>query len=59
MDFESKMDYVEELLASGALTQGDLIETVRMQHYEIGQLRKENQFLKVKMAKALSQGFKV
>jgi len=59
IDFESKMDYVEELLASGALTQGDLIETVRMQHYEIGQLRKENQFLKVKMAKALSQGFKV
>jgi len=59
IDFESKMDYVEELLASGALTQGDLIETVRIQHYEIGQLRKENQFLKVKMAKALSQGFKV
>lgn len=59
IDFEAKMDYVEELLASGALTQGDLIETVRMQHYEIGQLRKENQFLKVKMAKALSQGFKV
>lgn len=59
MDFESKMDYVEELLAGGALTQGDLLETVRMQLYEIGQLRKENQFLKVKMAKALSQGFKV
>jgi len=58
-DFESKMDYVEELLSSGALTQGDLIETVRMQQYEIGQIRKENQFLKSKMAKALSQGFKV
>jgi flagellar biosynthesis protein FlhG len=59
MDFDAKMEYVEELLSSGALTQGDLIETVRMQQYEISQLRKENQFLKVKIAKALSQGFKV
>jgi flagellar biosynthesis protein FlhG len=59
MDFDAKMDYVEELLSSGALTQGDLIETVRMQQYEISQLRKENQFIKVKIAKALSQGFKV
>lgn len=58
-DFETKMDYVEELLSSGALTQGDLIETVRMQQFEISHLRKENQFLKSKMAKALSQGFKV
>ncbi|MBU0927653.1 MAG: P-loop NTPase [Spirochaetes bacterium] len=58
-DFEAKMDYVEELLSSGALTQGDLIETVRMQQYELGQIRKENAFLKAKMAKALSQGFKV
>jgi len=57
-DFEAKMDYVEELLSSGALTQGDLIETVRMQQYELNQIRKENQFLKAKMAKALSQGFK-
>ena len=58
-DFETKMNYVEELLSSGALTQGDLIETVRMQQFEISHLRKENQFLKSKMAKALSQGFKV
>jgi flagellar biosynthesis protein FlhG len=58
-DFEAKMDYVEELLSSGALTQGDLVETVRMQQYEMTQLRKENQFLKAKMAKALVQGFKV
>lgn len=59
MDFDAKMQYVEELLSSGALTQGDLIETVRMQQFEIGQLRKENQLLKSKIAKALSQGFRV
>lgn len=58
-DFDSKMEYVQELLSSGALTQGDLVETVRMQQFEIGQLRKENQFLKAKMAKALIQGFKL
>jgi len=29
-----------------------------MQQYELGQLRKENQFYKAKMAKALAQGFK-
>ncbi len=59
IDFDAKMEYVEELLSSGALTQGDLIETVRMQQYELSQIRKENQFLKAKIAKALSQGFKV
>jgi flagellar biosynthesis protein FlhG len=58
-DFEAKMDYVEELLSSGALTQGDLIETVRMQQYEIAQLRKESNYIKSKLAKALAQGFKV
>ncbi|HOZ71919.1 MAG TPA: P-loop NTPase [Spirochaetales bacterium] len=57
-DFDAKLDYVEELLSSGALTQGELIETIRMQQYELGQLRKENQFYKAKMAKALAQGFK-
>lgn len=57
-DFDAKLDYVEELLSSGALSQGELIETIRMQQYELGQLRKENQFFKAKMAKALAQGFK-
>ncbi len=58
VDFESKMGYVEELLHCGALTQGDLIETVKSQQFEISQLRKENLFLKSKLAKALTQGFK-
>ncbi len=59
MDFESKMNYVEELLQSGALSMGDLVETVRMQQFELNQVRKENQFLKHKLARALAQGFKV
>ena len=58
VDFEAKMGYVEELLHSGALSTGDLVETVKSQQYEISQLRKENVFLKSKLAKALHQGFR-
>jgi len=56
-DFGSKISYVEELLSSGALTPGELVETVRSQQFEIDKLRRENQFLKYKLAKALEQGF--
>jgi flagellar biosynthesis protein FlhG len=57
IDFENKMDYVEELLHSGALSPGDMVETVKSQQLEIVKLRKENNFLKLKLSKALSQGF--
>lgn len=59
MDFETKIGYVEELLQGGALSMGDLIETVRMQQFEISQIRKENQLLKHKLTRAFAQGFKV
>lgn len=58
-DFEAKMSYVEDLLGSGALTTGDLAETIKSQQYEITQLRKENQLLKSKIVKAYSQGFRL
>jgi len=56
-DFGAKLAYVEELLSSGALTTGELVETVRSQQFEIDKLRRESQFLKYKLAKALDQGF--
>ena len=56
-DFGAKMSYVEDLLNSGALTTGDLVETVKSQQYEIDKLRRENQFLKFKLARAIGQGF--
>jgi flagellar biosynthesis protein FlhG len=56
-DFGAKVAYVEELLSSGALSTGDLVETVRSQQFEIDKLRRENQFLKFKLAKAIGQGF--
>ncbi|HCM26647.1 MAG: ATP-binding protein [Treponema sp. GWB1_62_6] len=58
VDFEAKMGYVEELLHSGTLTTGDLIETVKTQQFEISQLRKENLFLKSTLTKAISRGFR-
>jgi flagellar biosynthesis protein FlhG len=58
IDFESKMEYVEELMQSGALSHGDLIETVKTQQIEISKLRKENNFLKYTLSKAAQEGFK-
>jgi flagellar biosynthesis protein FlhG len=58
-DFESKMDYVEELLHSGVLSQGDLIETVKTQQIEIAKLKKENNFLKLKLSRAIVQGYRI
>jgi len=58
-DFENRNDYVGELLHSGALSQGDLIETVKSQQIEIAKLRKECNFVKLKLSQAFSQGFKL
>ena len=57
VDFESKMDYVGELIHSGALSQKDLAETVKSQQIEIAKIRKENSFLKLKLSNAIAKGF--
>jgi len=59
IDFDAKMEYIEDLLHSGAMNQGDLIETVKSQQFEIAKLRKENSFIKLKLTHAAQQGFKV
>lgn len=56
-DFENKMDYVEDLLHTGALTTGDLVETIKTQQYEINQLKRENALFKSKLVKAMEAGF--
>lgn len=58
-DFSQKMAYVEELAGTGALTAGELAETLKQQQYEITQLRAENLLLKKKLLEAASKGFKV
>ncbi|MCL2801801.1 MAG: P-loop NTPase [Treponema sp.] len=59
IDFDTKMEYIEDLLHSGAMSQGDLIETVKSQQLEISKLKKENNFIKLKLTKAMQQGYKV
>lgn len=59
VDFQSKLYYIEELLHSGALSMGDLVETIKSQQFEIGQLKKENQLLKTKLVRAIEAGFKL
>jgi len=59
IDFENRNDYVGELLHSKALNRGDLIETVKWQQIEIAKLKKESNFIKLKLSQALSQGYKV
>jgi flagellar biosynthesis protein FlhG len=59
IDFDTKMEYIEDLLHSGAMSQGDLIETVKSQQIEISKLKKENNFIKLKLTKAIQQGYKV
>ncbi|MDA3851893.1 MAG: P-loop NTPase [Spirochaetaceae bacterium] len=56
-DFSDKMTSLEELLNCGALTQGDLVETIKSQQFEIDQLKKENRFIKSKLIKAVQMGF--
>ena len=58
-DFQVKMQNLEELLHFGTLTTGDLVETIRSQHFELQHLKKENQLLKTKLVRAASDGFKV
>ena len=58
-DFSQKMSYVEDLVGTGALSMGELAETIKTQQYELNQLRNENMLLKSKLVRAAQQGFKV
>jgi len=58
-DFQLKVSSLEELLHSGALTQGDLVETIRTQQMEIQSLKKESRLLRKKLVEAADQGFRV
>ncbi len=58
-DFELKMESLEELAGSGALSTGDLAEIIKSQQYEISVLKKENTLLKSKLLNASRQGFGV
>jgi flagellar biosynthesis protein FlhG len=58
-DYIARLSYVEDLMGSGAITVGELGETIKIQQYEITQLRKEVNLLRTKLSKAVSQGFRL
>ncbi len=58
IDYDSKIEAMENLLHSGTLTEGDLIETIRSQQFEIKALKKENYFLKSQLVKTSKVGIK-
>lgn len=56
-DFAEKLHSIEELMYSGALTQGDLLDIIKQEHIELSNLKKENQLLKSKLSRAVREGF--
>ena len=59
IDYNSKVHEMEKMLHSGSMEESELIETIRVQQFEINSLKKENQLLKSKLAKAVQAGFKI
>lgn len=58
-DYAAKMSYVEDLVGTGALTPGELAETIKTQQYEITALRNENTMLKKKLVDAARHGYRI
>lgn len=58
-DYNLKLSGLNDLIGSGQLSTGELIDMIKTQAYEISQLRKENNLLKSKIVKAASQGFRL
>ena len=54
-----KLSGIDDLVAGGTLSIGELAEMIKTQQYELVQLKKENNLLKSKLVKAAQQGFKV
>lgn len=58
-DYNLKLSGLNDLIGSGQLSTAELIDMIKIQAYEIGQLRKENNLLKSKIVKAAQQGFRL
>ncbi|MCR5401135.1 MAG: P-loop NTPase [Treponema sp.] len=58
-DYAMKLSGIDDLVGSGQLSNGELIEMIKTQAYELTQLRKENVLLKSKIVRAAKQGFKI
>lgn len=57
IDFQEKVRSIGELMQSGSLSEGDLLDIIKQQYIELSNLKKENQLLKLKLSKAVRDGF--
>ncbi len=57
-DFSAKIQSMEELLHSGALSSADMIDIIKTQQIELNEMKKENTLLKSKIVKAANAGYK-
>ncbi len=58
-DYDFKLSGIDDLVAGGELSIGELAEMIKTQQYELVQLKKENNLLKSKLVKAAQAGFKI
>lgn len=58
-DYNLKLSGIDDLVGSGQLSMGELVEMIKTQQYELTQIKKENLLLKSKIVKAIQQGFKL
>lgn len=58
-DYNFKLSGIDDLVSGGTLSISELADMIKVQNYEITQLKKENNLLKSKLLKAAQQGFKI
>ena len=58
-DYDFKLSGIDDLVAGGELTIGELAEMIKTQQFDLIQLKKENQLLKSKLITAAAMGYKV
>lgn len=59
IDYSAKVHDMEKMLHTKEMEESELIETIRVQQFEINNLKKENQLLKTKLMKAVKAGYKI
>lgn len=58
-DYNLKLSGIDDIISSGQLSTGELIEMIKAQQFELNHLKSENLLLKSKIVKATQMGYKI
>lgn len=58
-DYNLKLSGIDDIISSGQLSTGELIEMIKAQQFELNHLKSENLLLKSKIVKAAQMGYKI